>query len=171
MPEQTEVTLREAGPGDAEMLGNLLELYVHDLSETFSIDVGADGRFGYDRLAQYWQEPERRFAYVIHVGAALAGFALATRGSPLTDDPSDLDVAEFFVLRRHRRAGVGRRAAFLLWDRLPGSWVVRVAETNRHALAFWRAVIAEYANRESTERSVLLPGRTWRVFQFRSRSS
>lgn len=41
-----------------------------------------------------------------------------------------LDVAEYFVLRRYRHAGVERRAALLLWDRLPGKWTVRVAEGN-----------------------------------------
>jgi predicted acetyltransferase len=171
MSDEHEVSLREAEPGDAVTLANLLELYLHDLSESFSIDVGVDGRFGYERLPLYFQEPERRSAHLIWVGARLAGFVLATRGSPLTNDPDQLDVAEFFVLRRYRRARVGRRAAFLLWDNLPGSWVVRVADTNRGALPFWRAVISEYAGHEWTERAVPLPGRGWRVFEFKSRVS
>jgi predicted acetyltransferase len=170
MSDEDEVRLREAQPSDAALLANLIELYLHDLSETFLIDVGSDGRFGYDRLALYWQEPERRFAHLICVGTRLAGFVLSTRGSPLTSDPDHLDVAEFFVLRRHRRAHVGRHAAFLLWDNMPGSWVVRVANTNLGALAFWRAVISEYAGHELKERSVPLPGRVWQVFEFASRS-
>ena len=36
-----------------------------------------------------------------------------------------LDVAEFFVLRRYRRSGVGRSAAFLIWKHFPGTWTVR----------------------------------------------
>ena len=57
----------------------------------------------------------------------MAGFSFVTRGSPASDDPETLDVAEFFVLRGWRRSGVGRRAAPLLWDRLPGPWTVRVS--------------------------------------------
>ena len=112
------VVLEAASSTDAGLISNLLELYAHDLSEAFPIEVGSDGRFGYDRLPLYWSEPRRRFPFIIRCGGAIAGFALVMRGSPATDDPEDLDIAEFFVLRRYRRAGVGRRAAFLLWDRI-----------------------------------------------------
>jgi predicted acetyltransferase len=157
------VTLEPATERDAALLENLLELYLHDLSEAFaSIELGADGRFGYDGLPSYWSEPERRFAFLIRCDERVAGFALATRGSPVSDDPEVLDVAEFFVLRRYRRSGTGRCAAFLLWDRLPGRWIVRVAENNRGALAFWRRVIDEYTSGAAIEEA--RPG--WRVFSF-----
>jgi predicted acetyltransferase len=116
----SETVLEIATRADAELLSNLLELYVHDLSEAFAVDIGADGRFGYDKLPLYWAEPERRFAFLIRRGGRIAGFALVMRGSPASDDPDVLDVAEFFVLRRYRRAAVGRQAACLLWDRMPG---------------------------------------------------
>ncbi len=160
------VTLDEARSADAQLLANLLELYVHDLSEAFpAIELGADGRFGYDPLPLYWSEPERRFPFLIRDDGRVAGFALAMRGSPVSDDPDVLDVAEFFVLRRYRRSGVGRRAAFLLFDRIPGHWIVRVAETNKGAIPFWTGVVSEYARGafEQSER----PG--WRVFSFESR--
>lgn len=44
------------------------------------------------------------------------GFALVSRGSPASDDPDDLDLQEFFVLRRYRRMGVGREAARLQFE-------------------------------------------------------
>ena len=138
------VTLDAARIDDAPLLANLLELYLHDLSEIFPINPGADGRFGYERLPLYWSEPTRRFAYLIRSREEVAGFALVTRGSPATDDPENLDVAEFFVLRSNRRSGIGRRAAFLLWDRLPGRWVVRVSEKNRGGIPFWESAIREY---------------------------
>src|SRR5262249_20625324 len=109
------------------------------------------------------------FAFLIKRSGELAGFVLATRGSPLSEDPRALDVAEFFVLRAHRRTGVGRCAARLVWDQLPGSWVVRVAEENRAGLRFWRAAVSEYAGGEMVERAVSLPNRAWRVFELKSR--
>jgi predicted acetyltransferase len=157
------VTLEPATERDAALLENLLELYLHDLSEAFaSIELGADGRFGYDGLPSYWSEPERRFAFLIRCDERVVGFALATRGSPVSDDPKVLDVAEFFVLRRYRRSGTDRRAAFLLWDRLPGHWIVRVAKNNHGALPFWRHTIDEYTSGAAMEEA--RPG--WRVFSF-----
>ena len=163
-----ETTLDVATPADAPLLSNLLELYLHDLSEVFPIDLGTDGRFGYGKLALYWSEPGKRFAFLIRSAGRVAGFALATRGSPAGDDPDDLDVAEFFVLRRERRSGIGRRAALLLWARIPGRWVVRVSEANRAGLPFWKSVVAEHARGEFVERK--LPGdpHGWRVLSFRS---
>jgi predicted acetyltransferase len=140
------VTLEPATPDTAPLLVNLLELYIHDMSEFLPIEIGTDGRFGYPRLPLYWSEPEQRHAFLIRCDDKLAGFAFATRGSPATDDPTDLDVAEFFVLRGHRRSGVGRMAAFALWDRLPGRWVVRVSQANRAGVPFWREIVRAYTN-------------------------
>jgi predicted acetyltransferase len=137
------VSLDAATAADATLLANLLELYTHDLSGVFpEVVLGPDGRYGYKRLPLYWSEPDRRFAFVIHADGQVAGFVLVTRGSPASEDPEVLDVAEFFVLRRYRRRGVGQRAARLLWRRLPGRWTVRVAEENRGGLAFWGDVLA-----------------------------
>jgi predicted acetyltransferase len=163
------VALDAATSADATLLSNLLELYIHDLSAAFpSVELGPDGRYGYPPLALYWSEPERRFPFLIRCDARVAGFALAQRGSPASDDPDVFDVAEFFVLRRYRRSGVGRRAAVLLWNRLPGRWIVRVSEGNLGALPFWAGVIGEFTQGAATE--FKRPGHphAWRVFSFAS---
>jgi predicted acetyltransferase len=167
MTDPHEVVLDVATAADATLLSNLLELYIHDLSAAFpGIELGPDGRFGYGGLALYWSEPERRFPFLIRCDGRVAGFALATLGSPATEDPDVFDVAEFFVLRRYRRSGVGRRAAVLLWNRLPGPWIVRVSEGNLGALPFWAGVIAELTGGAATE--LRRPGdpHAWRVFSF-----
>ena len=140
----------------------------HDLSEIFPIELGPEGRFGYDKLPLYWAEPALHHAFLIKDGNNLAGFAFATRGSPASEDPEDLDVAEFFVLRGHRRSGVGRQAAMALWDGVPGHWVVRVSEANRAGLPFWSEVIRSYTSGHFVE-SARPEG--WRVFKFASTAS
>lgn len=160
------ITVDPAGPDQAPLFGNLLELYMHDLSAVFPIELGPDGRFGYQDLPRYWQEPDRRFPFLVRADRDPLGFVLVTRGSPATDAPSDLDVAEFFVLRRFRRSGVGRHAAFALWDRLAGRWVVRVAEQNVGALRFWRTIIPEYTRGRFEERGMTASGRAWSVLTF-----
>lgn len=165
-----DVRLRVATAGDATALGNLLELYVHELSDVFpGLHVGADGRFGYPKLPSYFEE-EGRFPFLIERNGRLAGFALVTRGSPASNDPSVFDVAEFFVLRAERAGGVGRRAAELLWRRFPGPWTVRVAETNRGAVGFWSSVVLAFAHGDSVDlrRAGDHRGMGWRIFTFRS---
>jgi predicted acetyltransferase len=162
------VVLERATPADAVLLSNLLELYIHDLSEIFALKIGPEGRFGYDKLSLYWSEPERRFAFLIRLDMRTAGFALVTRGSPVTHDPQVLDLAEFFVLRRDRRAGVGRHAARLLWDRIPGQWIVRVSEGNRTGVPFWESVIREYTAGAFSESKRAGRPHGWRVFSFKT---
>lgn len=169
MTDSCEVAVELALPGDAEVLANLLELYSHDLSDVFALELGANGRFGYERLPLYWSESDRRFPFIIRAGTRVAGFALVTRGSPSSDDPNEFDMAEFFVLRRYRRSGVGRRAAFLLWNRFAAQWVVRVAEGNQSGLRFWARVIGEYTGGTAVETTRPGSPRAWRVFSFNAR--
>ena len=167
--DPASVSLEPATAADQGLLANLLELYVHDLSAAFpNVELGADGRFGYPALPLYWSEPARRFAFLIRKGERVAGFVLATRGSPALADPDVLDVAEFFVLRRYRHSQVGRRAALLLWSRLPGKWVVRVSERNPSALEFWSRVIAECVPGIRSEQYPARSG-AWQVFCFETR--
>lgn len=172
MAEFPPIALSVATANDAVLLSNLLELYIHDLSAAFPhVELGSDGRFGYDKLALYWSEPDRRFPFLIRADARVVGFALATRGSPASDDPNVFDVAEFFVLRRYRREGVGRQAAMLLWRHFPGMWIVRASEGVPSALAFWRRVVTEFSRGAGTE--FKRPGNPhgWHVFSFASVSA
>ena len=40
-------------------MANLLELYAHDFSEFHNVEIGEDGKFGYQALPLYWSEPDR----------------------------------------------------------------------------------------------------------------
>ena len=136
------VTVNPATPDQRGLIERLMQLYLHDFSEwapRHSVygEVDADGLFPYPPgLDSYWQEPGRE-PLLIRAGDALAGFVLLNRWSAL-DRPLDQAVAEFFVLRKHRRAGVGTRAAQAAFRRHPGRWEVPVAAYNPAALQFWR---------------------------------
>jgi predicted acetyltransferase len=162
------VSLERATPDRDPLLRDLLELYVEELSAIFPVTRGSDGRFGYEKLALYWAEPDVRYAFLINAGPDVAGFALVTRGSPASDTATDLDVAEFFVLPAYRRSGVGREAAIALWNQVPGRWVVRVSERNGPALRFWPDVIASYTSGAFVERLQHGDPQNWRVFTFAS---
>ena len=53
MVDSHQVVLEVATPDRTEVLRNLLGLYMHDLSDSFPIKVGADGRFVYENLSLY----------------------------------------------------------------------------------------------------------------------
>ena len=134
-----------ATPRDQPVLLNLGEYYAYDFSELLGLDVGDTGRFGVDRLDRHFADPLCH-PFLIRVDGKLAGFALQEGRSRLTGEAGINDVAEFFVMRKFRKLGVGTRAACALFDRFAGSWEVRQVRANVGATAFWRKVIARYTS-------------------------
>jgi predicted acetyltransferase len=128
---------------DHARLAALFELYAYDFSEVLGLDVGDDGRFRAPALDGYWTDP-RRHAFLIRVDERLAGFALVQEQSRLTGELGVRDVAEFFVMRRYRRHGIGEHTAGWVFDRFPGRWEVRQRAQNQGATAFWRRAIGRY---------------------------
>jgi predicted acetyltransferase len=153
------VQLIAASDGDRARIEALYDYYVYDFSEILGFDVADDGRFHAPSIAAFFEEPEHH-AFVIRVDGALAGFALVVETSRLTGERGVRDVAEFFVLRRYRRHGVGDRAACALFDRFVGRWEVRQKRENVGAIAFWRRVTARYTNGRFDE--VTLDDERWR---------
>ena len=165
LPFRVEVS--PAAPEQEPVLANLLELYVHDLSEFFDVELQPNGRFGYPSLSRYWQEPGR-FPFLVKVDGQLAGFALVCRGSRINDDPRIWDMAEFFIMRGYRRRGIGAALAQEVWRHFPGKWEVRVRESNTTALAFWEAAIKAFTSANAVPVSVEVGGAHRRVFAFTS---
>jgi predicted acetyltransferase len=135
-------------------IDNLMQLYIHDFSEfwtgTDDGELQDDGRFGsYRFLPDYWVDEDRVPLLVLAAGK-LAGFALLN-GVTHSGAPADRNMAEFFIARKHRRAGVGLAAAHAIFGRYPGLWEVAVARRNTGALAFWRRVVGSYALAGSIE--------------------
>lgn len=133
-----EVEVVPAEESQREILGNLMQLYLHDFSEFDSRDVDESGRYGYRYLDFYWSDP-RRWPFLFRLAGQFAGFAL------VREEAGRFQMAEFFVLRKYRRLGVGEAAARQLFRRFPGLWQVSQLAANTVATAFWREVIGRIA--------------------------
>lgn len=157
--------MAQAGPEAQTLLRHLMELCQHDYSEFSGADVDEDGRFGYRYLDYYWREPGRS-PFLVRVSGKPAGFVLVRELGLNGDGQLVCEVAEFFILRKYRRRGVGRAVAQQVFAHFPGLWQVRVEAGNGPAHAFWRDVIGR------CERDDI---RTWmeecsgdRLYQFRT---
>ncbi len=140
------VRLIRAVSQDRDTIANLMQLYLHDLSEFESESLDARGRFDPGRhLEAYWTE-DYRHPFLINVDGELAGFALVREVEMET-----YSVSEFFIARRFRRSGVGRRAAVDLFDQFRARWWVAQLRGNVPAQQFWRRVISEYTHGRFSE--------------------
>lgn len=138
LPVETEITPVSAS--DKDVVARLIQLYLYDFSEFAPIgspygEATEDGLFAYPWLDEYWTEPGR-YALFIRCNQRLAGFALVNKWSA-SGKPVDWGMAEFFVMRKYRRAGIGTRAARKIIQRHPGEWEIPVAHYNIPAQHFW----------------------------------
>ena len=125
----------------APVLRQLLELYCYDFSEHVTARLKPSGRFDFP-LGEEWWTRDDHFPFFIRRADELVGFALVRRGSRVSAARDVMDVAEFFVVRGARRCGVGADAARALFQRFPGSWEIRVRDSNAAARQFWLHVSA-----------------------------
>lgn len=153
-----KVELQQIPEGKKSILFHLLQLYMYDFSEIQGSDIGPDGLFRYEHLDSYWEDPSR-LPFVISVDEQVAGFVLVNSYTCVQKAGATRSIAEFFVLRKYRRKGVGRTAAFLIFDRFPAKWEVRQIAENEAGQRFWRRVIGEYTGGGYEE--VILDTEAW----------
>lgn len=127
---------------DKLVLRELLNLYLYDLSDLDETDPDPHGRFEYRWLDPYWIEPSRHPVFIRRDGV-LAGFLLV---SGHAEGGAQRGISEFFVLKRHRRAGVGLAAAPAIFEKFPGSWEIRAERQNHGAIAFWEGALPRIAS-------------------------
>jgi predicted acetyltransferase len=133
-----QIELLPNPPEERHVLDNLGRFYVYDFTDFMDWACPENGLFGCG-TDEFWASETNRF-FVIRVDGELAGFAVVDASA--SGPEWDYDIAEFFVLRKFRRRGVGAHVARELFDRFRGRWQVRVLVENTAAHAFWRDVIA-----------------------------
>lgn len=146
-----EITLKPVPYKQKHILWNLLELYCYDFSEYIGSDVNESGRFGYRYLDHYWTE-KGRHPFLIMQDNIIVGFVLINQHILLPENTGGFALAEFFVLKRHRRKGVGKAAAFMAFDQFPGKWEISVYRKNQPAVQFWDKAVREYTKRNYKEK-------------------
>lgn len=126
------------------IIAQLYELYTYEMTDLADFDIGDNGYYGYADLPHYWID-SNRFPYLVYVNKKLAGFVLVQQGSPVDSDPDVWDIAEFFIMRKFRRKGIGQFVAQQIWEKFAGPWQVRVWDNNKSAHSFWDGIIKRYS--------------------------
>ncbi|PLS15434.1 GNAT family N-acetyltransferase [Bacillus sp. M6-12] len=132
-----------------EILRNLFQFYIYDFSEFIDAHVEENGRFGDYPLSDYWTDVNH-FPYLIRFNENYAGFVLVKRIK--TESKSYFSIAEFFIMKKYRRNGLGKSVAKDIFRLYKGNWEVFQMEKNEPAQLFWRNVISEYTNGHFTEK-------------------
>ena len=145
-----EVKMTKAALAEKEVIKNLMQYYFYDFSEYTDAGVTTDGKYGkYPYLDNYWEEATR-YPFILTSDDEYAGFVLVRYIEE--GDTSYYSIAEFFIMKKFRRNGLGREAAFKIFDRFKGGWEVSQIKSNGPANIFWRKTIDEYTGGDWVER-------------------
>jgi predicted acetyltransferase len=152
--------IKRATLEEKETLSNLMQFYIYDFSEFLDLHIEDNGKFDDYPLHDYWTE-DNRFPYLIKLNGKNAGFVLVKLINT-DDDDSCFSIAEFFIMKRYRRAGLGNLIAKDIFKIHKGQWEVYQIDNNVPAQHFWKKVIEEYTGGKFTERIEV--GRKTQVF-------
>ena len=160
-----DIQIIPATPEHQPIIANLFELYVHDFSEFHHLDLNGNGRFGYEHLSLDCRK-QGRYPFLVLVRGNLAGFAFVKKRSELCEGQSAWEIAEFFVVRAHRKQGIGTHVAHDLFRKFPGRWEIRVMPLNRVALRFWESAITKFMNAKLEPARIEIDDVDWYVYAF-----
>lgn len=133
-----------------EAIGHLMQFYIYDFSEYLDYDVEENGFYKpYPSLDDYWSATTRKFPYVIIKEGKFVGFVLVHMKK---SDGGPFAIAEFFIMKKYRRTGIGSAVAKKIFALHPGAWEVHQREENVAAVKFWIKVIGEYTSGHFTQR-------------------
>ena len=127
-----------------EVLRNLMEKYNYEFSQYDDTDVNCLGLYGYDHLDYFWLE-KGRIPFFIKLDKKLAGFVLLS-GHPEIKIEMDYKIAEFFVMYKYRRLGIGKTIIYNILNKYKGKWQIKYHTKNIAAVKFWNKIIKEYTN-------------------------
>ncbi|HEY3655610.1 MAG TPA: GNAT family N-acetyltransferase [Steroidobacteraceae bacterium] len=142
---------------DRQWIQDVYGEYLDALSDLntglFSV-LGADNPREHEIFAN-WFANDQSHPLVILRGSDAVGFALVTRPRipAAGETAANYNMSEFFVRKAHRRMGIGRDAATLIFDRFAGDWEIVEYQRNPGAVLFWRRVLTAYSKGLFTERS------------------
>lgn len=138
-----KIEVKEAQYNEKLIMRNMMELYNYDLSEYEDEELNEYGLYDYKYLDHYWTE-EGRHPFIIRVDDNLAGFVLVNNHSIVKGKQIDYAIAEFFIVKKYRKNGIGKAAALNIFHRFKGTWEVKQLLKNQVSHIFWRKVIKEH---------------------------
>ena len=135
-----DITLKEIELEKKDILNNLMQLYLHNISLNFPMDFDSNtGMYGYDDIQKYFENDNNKAFFILKENE-IAGFMLID----FSDEKNIIQ--EMFVLNNYKRKGVGKTAVSILFDKFRGNWEIKSLPCSESAEKFWISSVKEYTN-------------------------
>ncbi|CZF86966.1 GNAT family N-acetyltransferase [Grimontia marina] len=135
------VSLKLIDIRERHVLENLFSYYVYEFSQPLGLSLDSDGKYAFksETLNPYWLRDDHHPYFILSDGE-LAGFVLVRRYPP---NIAVWDIDQFFVLRKFKGKGLGKKALAAALDQRLGDWQIRIMKENIDVLGFWQSAVEE----------------------------
>lgn len=139
------IYLSEVKLAEIEILYRLLQYSLFEESEHDLNEMNQEAIFEYEYFDSYFTDDDR-YAFFIKEKDSdkLLGFVMINKYLQKFDD--GYSIAEYLVIPKYRRNQIGKKVAFMLFDKYSGNWEVSPSYNSEKAYLFWENTIAEYTN-------------------------
>ncbi len=122
-----------------------MTLFLHDLSEfNEKLELNPEnGLFEFD-VFDWFFEKEGLTPFFINLDGNPVGFILLQSGPYSNQEFADYVLNSFFIVKKHRRKGIGKLACNKFFELYPGRYAISQAQNNTPAVKFWRSVYESY---------------------------
>lgn len=134
---ESNVEIAEADVKDKDMLENLFQYYLHDLSEyADTLNVNSQGKFDTNDVAIFFDETNL-IPMTIKVEDEIIGFIFLNHSTGMS---VDYVINDIFILRKYRNKGIGKVVINKLFKLYTGKYGLLELIKNKPAIKFWHSV-------------------------------
>ncbi|MBS6196572.1 MAG: GNAT family N-acetyltransferase [Clostridiales bacterium] len=138
-----EIILEKVEKNKKDVLYRLLQFSLFDLSRTDGSEMNEQAVFEYRWFENYFTDSDREAYFIKEKSTGkLLGFVMLN--TFVQKVAAGHSIAEFMVIPKYRRNGVGKSAAIQCFEKHQGNWEVSPAEGSEKAYLFWKHTIDEH---------------------------
>lgn len=133
---------------DKRILFRLLQYSLFEESATDLNEMNDEGLYTYKWFDRYFTDDDRLAFFIKEkVSYKLLGFVMINEYVQRIDKGHS--IAEFMILPKYRRKGIGKQVAIECFTMFDGNWEVSPSYGSEKAYLFWKNAIDTYTNREN----------------------
>lgn len=137
------VELIKVDDSQKDLLWNILQKYLYELSPFYNKKMDNKGNFPYKYFNAYFENELGREAFLFSSNSEIIGFSLINSHS-INEEKIDHFLGEFSIFPQYRKSGLAKKSADTLFENRKGKWQLVYSKDNISAMAFWNRILEKY---------------------------
>ena len=137
------IELERVQKNKKDILYKMVQFALYDGSQYAYNEITNDANFKYTWFDNYFTDNDRD-AYFVKLDSKLAGIVLVNENLKILKQGKS--IAEFLILPTYRRNHLGKKVAFMVFDKYNVDIEIEPMENNEVAYKFWKRVVEDYTN-------------------------